>query len=175
MLDQDDSGRIDKMEFQVLETIFTAAAKVMCYLLRGIAIQSDYLQERMQEDDDNGLMKHQGVDTSILLHLFGRDGAGELEFEQFCTFMNNLQTEVIQIKLAEVSKGAPTITELDFARILLRYTFLNCQDYDNILERLQERIQEEKGITFEEFKDLSLHVPEQSVRLSDRHEDIHTR
>ena len=104
----------------------------------------------MQEDDDNDLMKHQGVDTSILLHLFGRDGAGELEFKQFCTFMNNLQTEVIQIKLA----GAPTITELDFAFILLRFTFLNCQDYDNILERLQERIQDEKGITFEEFKDL---------------------
>ena len=88
------------------------------------------------------------MDTSILLHLFGQDGAGELEFKQFCTFMNNLQTEVIQIKLA----GAPTITELDFAFILLRFTFLNC--YDNILERLQERIQDEKGITFEEFKDL---------------------
>ena len=102
----------------------------------------------MQEDEDNDLMKHQGVDTSILLHL--QDGAGELEFKQFCTFMNNLQTEVIQIKLA----GAPTITELDFAFILLRFTFLNCQDYDNILERLQERIQDDKGITFEEFKDL---------------------
>ena len=73
---------------------------------------------------------------------------GELEFKQFCTFMNNLQPEVIQIKLA----GAPTITELDFAFILLRSTFL--QDYDYILERLQERIQDEKGITFEEFKDL---------------------
>ena len=104
----------------------------------------------MQEDDDNDLMEHQGVDTSILLHLFRRGGAGELEFKQFCTFMNILQTEVIQIKLA----GAPTITELDFAFILLRFTFLNCQDYDNILERLQERIQDEKGITFEEFKDL---------------------
>ena len=31
MLEQDDSGRIDKMEFKVLETIFTAAAKVMCF------------------------------------------------------------------------------------------------------------------------------------------------
>ena len=110
----------------------------------------------MQEDDDNGLMKHQGVDTSILLRLFGLDGAGELEFKQFCTFMNNLQTEVIQIEFAEFSKGAPTITELDFARILLRYTFLNSEDYDNILERLQERIQEEKGITFEEFKDFCM-------------------
>ena len=96
------------------------------------------------------------MDTSILLHLFGRDGAGELEFKQFCTFMNNLQTEVIQIEFAEFSKGAPTITELDFARILLRYTFLNSEDYDNILERLQERIQEEKGITFEEFKDFCM-------------------
>ena len=28
MLDQEDGGRIDKMEFKVLETIFTAAAKV---------------------------------------------------------------------------------------------------------------------------------------------------
>ena len=61
----------------------------------------------MQEDEDNDLMEHQGVDTSILLHLFGRDGAGEHEF---CTFMNNLQTKVIQIKLAEVCKGASTIT-----------------------------------------------------------------
>ena len=103
----------------------------------------------MQEDEDNDLMKHQGVDTSILLRL--RDGAGELEFKQFCTFMNmnNLQTEVIQIEFAELFKGAPTITELDF-------TFLNSEGYDNILERLQERIQEEKGIIFEEFKDFCM-------------------
>ena len=47
----------------------------------------------MQEDEDNDLMKHQGVDTSILLHL--RDGAGELEFKQFCTFItgNNIRGE----------------------------------------------------------------------------------
>ena len=80
----------------------------------------------MQEDEDNDLMKHQGVDTSILLHL--RDGAGELEFKQFCTFMNNLQTEVIQIEFAEFSKGAPIITVLDFAVSCFRYTFLNSED-----------------------------------------------
>ena len=52
-----------------------------------MAICNNYLQEqeRMQEDNDNGLMKHQRVDmdTSILLHLIGQDGAGELEFKQF--------------------------------------------------------------------------------------------
>lgn len=35
----------------------------------------------------------------------------------------------------EFSKGARTITELDFARILLRYTFLNTDEYENILDR----------------------------------------
>lgn len=141
MLDQDGNERIDKNEFKVLETIFTAAA-----------------QERQENDNggDHGLIKHHKVDTSILLHLFGRDGSGELKFTQFCTFMNNLQTEVLNAEFGEFSKGAPTISELDFARILLRYTFLNSEDYDNILERLMLRLQEEKGITFEEFRDFCL-------------------
>jgi len=140
MLDQDGNERIDKSEFKVLESIFTAAA-----------------QERQEnENDDYGLVKHHQVDTSLLLHLFGQDGANELKFSQFCTFMNNLQTEVLNMEFGEFSKGAPTISELDFARILLRYTFLNSEDYDNILERLVERLQEEKGISFEEFKDFCL-------------------
>merc|ERR1719400_3067832 len=105
------------------------------------------------ETDDHGLVGQQEVDTSLLLHLFGRDGSGELKFSQFCSFMNNLQTEVLHMEIGEFSKGAATISELDFARILLRYTFLNSEDYDNILERLVERLQEEQGITFEEFKD----------------------
>ena len=39
------------------------------------------------------------------------------------------------MEYGEFSKGAATISELDFARILLRYTFLNTEDYDKILDR----------------------------------------
>ena len=42
--------------------------------------------------------------------------AGELKFSQFCSFMNNLQTEVLHMEFGEFSKGAETISELDFAR-----------------------------------------------------------
>ena len=35
----------------------------------------------------------------------------------------------------EFAKGAATITEIDFARILLRYTFLHAEEYELILER----------------------------------------
>jgi len=137
MLDQDGNERIDKEEFKVLESIFASAAK----------------EREEMETDDHGLVGHQEVDTSLLLHLFGRDGSGDLKFSQFCSFMNNLQTEVLHMEFGEFSKGAETISELDFARILLRYTFLNSEDYDNILERLVGRLREERGISFEEFKD----------------------
>ena len=41
---------------------------------------------------------------------------GELKFSQFCSFMDNLQTEVLHMEFGEFSKGAATISELDFAR-----------------------------------------------------------
>jgi len=140
MLDQDGNERIDKEEFKVLESIFCSAAK-------------ERNENQNLEDNDYGLQKSHEVDTSLLVHFFGVEGDQELKFSEFCTFMDNLQTEVLHMEFGEFSKGAPSISELDFARILLRYTFLNSEDYDNILERLYDRLQEEKGITFEEFKD----------------------
>ena len=92
------------------------------------------------------------MDTTLLVYFFGRRGNDELKFEDFHRFMDNLQTEVLQMEFQEFSKGAKFITELDFARILLRYTYLNTEEYETILERLMNRLQEEVGITFEEFK-----------------------
>ena len=161
MLDQDGNERIDKEEFKVLEAIFSAAAK-------------DRKENSDMEEDDFGLQKehHATIDTSLLIHFFGKSGGEELQFSEFCLFMENLQTEVLYMEFGEFSKGAATISELDFARILLRcldiipycyllctlfrYTFLNSEDYDTILERLCERLPEEMGVTFEEFKNFCM-------------------
>ena len=81
--------------------------------------------------------------------------------------MDNLQTEVLQMEYNEFAKGTETITEMDFARILLRYTFLSTEEYESILERLIQRLNEEaknsgdgdlalKGINFDDFKDFCL-------------------
>ena len=88
-------------------------------------------------------------------------------FEDFRKFMDNLQTEVLQMEYNEFAKGSQAITEIDFARILLRYTYLNHEEYEMILDRLVQRLDDEaktsehghlalKGITFEEFKDFCL-------------------
>ena len=43
--------------------------------------------------------------------------------------------QVLGMEYNEFAKGAATITEIDFARILLRYTFLHAEEYELILER----------------------------------------
>ena len=76
------------------------------------------------DDDDHGLQRSHAVDTTLLIYFFGRRGHDELKFDDFHKFMENLQTEVLQMEYNEFSKGAKTITELDFARILLRRVVL---------------------------------------------------
>jgi hypothetical protein len=67
--------------------------------------------------------------------------------------MRNLQTEVLELEFHEFSKGHAKISETDFAKILLRYTYLDTEEYDNYLDRLLDRTNtKEKGVTFEEFK-----------------------
>nr|CAD7405045.1 unnamed protein product [Timema cristinae] len=103
-------------------------------------------------DDSQGLQRRHLVDTTLIVHFFGKKGKDELQYEGFRKFMENLQTEVLELEFHEFSKGQDTISEVDFAKILLRYTYLDTNEYDMYLDRLLDRIKEEKGITFNEFQ-----------------------
>ncbi|XP_069833769.1 calcium uptake protein 3, mitochondrial isoform X4 [Dendropsophus ebraccatus] len=90
------------------------------------------------------------IHTTLLVHFFGKKGKIELNFEDFYRFMDNLQTEVLEIEFLSYSKGMNTISEEDFAHILLRYT--NVENTSSYLENVRLRIPEEKGISFDEFR-----------------------
>ncbi|XP_013098791.1 calcium uptake protein 3, mitochondrial isoform X2 [Stomoxys calcitrans] len=104
-------------------------------------------------DDEEGLQRKHKVDTTLQTHLFGKKGNQDLYYEGFYKFMDNLQTEVLELEFTEFSKGNKAITEVDFAKILLRYTYLDTEEYDSFLERLLDRVKDEQGITFDEFRD----------------------
>uniref|UniRef100_A0A8C5M060 Mitochondrial calcium uptake family member 3 n=1 Tax=Leptobrachium leishanense TaxID=445787 RepID=A0A8C5M060_9ANUR len=97
-------------------------------------------------DDLSSMMIH----TTLLVHFFGKKGKIELNFEDFYRFMDNLQTEVLEIEFLTYAKGMNTISEEDFAHILLRYT--NVENTSSYLENVRFRIPEEKGISFDEFR-----------------------
>ncbi|XP_051945262.1 calcium uptake protein 3, mitochondrial-like isoform X3 [Xyrauchen texanus] len=99
------------------------------------------------------LMEHKpenATDTTLLVHFFGRKGKSELNFDDFYRFMDNLQTEVLEIEFLSYSKGMTTISEEDFARILLHYTTV--ENIAGYLENVHQSIPDEKGVTFEEFR-----------------------
>ncbi|KAM8847955.1 calcium uptake protein 3, mitochondrial isoform 2-T2 [Synchiropus picturatus] len=90
------------------------------------------------------------TETTLLVHFFGTRGKAELKFEDFYKFMDDLQTELLEVEFLSYSKGMPTISQEDFARILLRYT--NVDDVSSYLENVRHCMQEEEGIVFEEFR-----------------------
>lgn len=76
-----------------------------------------------------GLQRRHAVDTTLMIHFFGKDGTDELDYENFQHFMQHLQHEVLELEFYEFSKGLDVITDIDFAKILLRYTHLNASEY----------------------------------------------
>ncbi|XP_020813596.1 calcium uptake protein 3, mitochondrial isoform X10 [Drosophila serrata] len=155
MFDTDGNQRVDKDEFLVMERIFSGAWKEKHgeQEPEDPEPQESTTLEQNYVNDGEGLQRRHMVATTLQFHFFGKRGTGVINYDNFYRFMDNLQTEVLELEFHEFSKGNSVISELDFAKILLRYTYLATDEYDIFLERLLERVKEEKGITFHDFRD----------------------
>ncbi|XP_028311012.1 calcium uptake protein 3, mitochondrial isoform X4 [Gouania willdenowi] len=141
MFDADGNQMVDKREFMVLQEIFRKKNEKKGR--KGDAEKSAQLRA------DESIT----IDTTLLVHFFGKKGKAELTFDDFYRFMDNLQTEVLEIEFLTYSKGMTTISEEDFAKILLRFT--NVENISAYLENVRQSIPDEKkqeGITFDEFR-----------------------
>ncbi|XP_050926691.1 calcium uptake protein 3, mitochondrial isoform X6 [Lates calcarifer] len=138
MFDADGNQMVDKREFLVLQEIFRKKNEKKGR--KGDAEKSAQLRA------DESIT----IDTTLLVHFFGKKGKAELTFDDFYRFMDNLQTEVLEIEFLTYSKGMTTISEEDFAKILLRFT--NVENISAYLENVRQCIPDEKGITFDEFR-----------------------
>ncbi|KAM8847959.1 calcium uptake protein 3, mitochondrial isoform 6-T6 [Synchiropus picturatus] len=136
MFDADGNEMVDKREFLVLGEIFRKKKD-------RTEVSEDVQKFDLQQADDK-------TETTLLVHFFGTRGKAELKFEDFYKFMDDLQTELLEVEFLSYSKGMPTISQEDFARILLRYT--NVDDVSSYLENVRHCMQEEEGIVFEEFR-----------------------
>ncbi|XP_054846454.1 calcium uptake protein 3, mitochondrial isoform X2 [Eublepharis macularius] len=153
MFDTDGNEMVDKKEFLVLQEIFRKknekkerkGDEEKCAMLR-LQLYGYHTSTNTRADDIASLLS----DTTLLIHFFGKKGKAELNFEDFYRFMDNLQTEVLEIEFLSYSNGMNTISEEDFAHILLRYT--NVENTSSYLENVRCSMPEEQGITFDEFR-----------------------
>ncbi|XP_067662848.1 calcium uptake protein 3, mitochondrial-like isoform X5 [Haliotis asinina] len=142
MFDTDGNQIVDKKEFLVLESFFILPPHERKFVPR----------ERQRLQTMLAAVETRIQDTSLMVHFFGKYGNDVLKYDDFHRFMENLQSEVIELEFLEFSKGMNTISEVDFAHILLRYTLLDRSEIEECIARVKDRIQQEKGITFQEFK-----------------------
>ncbi|XP_013779721.1 calcium uptake protein 3, mitochondrial-like isoform X2 [Limulus polyphemus] len=169
MFDTDGNKKVDKKEFLVVQHVVVSSLfrrtsgklglytgvqpklleQIFSKVARNTLKKTEEKTNNSQLDDSLASM---AVNTTLLVHLFGKKGKETLCFDDFYRFMDNLQTEVLELEFMEFSHGMPTISEVDFASILLRYTYVHSDDYEAYIQRVQEQIPEEKGITFEQFK-----------------------
>jgi hypothetical protein len=73
-----------------------------------------------------------------MLNLNGRKKYIKARFIFLYSFMENFQTEVLEIEFNEFSHGFKTISDLDFAEILLRYTNFDRDTKKSILKRVKK-------------------------------------
>jgi len=83
--------------------------------------------------------------------------------------MDNLQTEVLEIEFLSFSKGMTTISEEDFASILLRYTTV--ENITGYLENVRQSIPDEKVVlALDTHTHTHTHTPLRKVRSLSKQE-----
>lgn len=69
--------------------------------------------------------------------------------------MENFQNEILEIEFNEFSHGFKTISDLDFAEILLRYTDFDRETKKSIIKKVKKTAHQSTGITFDQFRKFS--------------------
>ncbi|VDK60684.1 unnamed protein product, partial [Cylicostephanus goldi] len=63
----------------------------------------------------------------------------------------------MEIEFHEFARGKPTISPMDFARLVLRYTVVHQDDYHTYINRVKERTSpDDKGVTLSQWSRFSL-------------------
>ncbi|XP_063807737.1 calcium uptake protein 2, mitochondrial isoform X2 [Pseudophryne corroboree] len=90
------------------------------------------------------------INTTLLVHFFGRGGQDKLQYAHFYRFMENLQTEVQEMEFTQFSKGLNFLRKEDFAEWLLFFT--DEENNDIYWHNVKSRITPGESISLEEFK-----------------------
>uniref|UniRef100_A0A183FYA7 EF-hand domain-containing protein n=1 Tax=Heligmosomoides polygyrus TaxID=6339 RepID=A0A183FYA7_HELPZ len=152
----DQNGIISYSEYIFLLTLMTKSKS--SFKIAFLMFDKD---DNERIDRDEFLLKSEEEvkkqDTTLLLHFFGIKGNKKLSFEEFRNFYQNLQEEIMEIEFHEFARGKSTISPMDFARLVLRYTVVHKDDYHKYINRVKERSSpDDMGVSLRQWAGFSL-------------------
>lgn len=167
LLDLDGNRKLDRKEFLVMEDVFTSYWNEKRAALDEHASKLQN-EEKLLIEDRQTLQRSNEVDTTLLVHFFGPSGTDSITYKVFKSFVENLQYEVLEFEFNVYARDGLTISETDFANLLLYYTYLDKQDYERVLDKLQTEFADSDGIEFPDFQVFCLflnHLEDFSVAM----------
>ncbi|CAF1467340.1 unnamed protein product [Adineta ricciae] len=128
MFDTDCNQMVDKHEFLVIGKIISQKRLTSQKRSKNSSSKS---KPTINTSTYYNLDRTEPVDTSLLVHLFGKNGRDTLTYEDFKRFTDNFQQEILEIEFNQFSHGFKAICDSDFTEMLLRNT-----DFPDEIKRL---------------------------------------
>ncbi|XP_050793234.1 calcium uptake protein 2, mitochondrial isoform X2 [Gopherus flavomarginatus] len=147
--DLGDKGLISYTEYLFLLTILTKPQTGFHIAFKMLDADGNEQVEKKEFFKEPEL-EDSAVNTTLLVHFFGRAGKEKLRYSEFCRFMENLQTEVQEMEFIQFSKGLNFMRKEDFAEWLLYFT--DEENNEIYWQNVKERIQAGENISMDEFK-----------------------
>ncbi|XP_007495274.2 calcium uptake protein 2, mitochondrial [Monodelphis domestica] len=137
MLDTDGDETVEKKEFFKLQKIISKKDE-----LRRAPI-AETIQQKSKEEDS-------GINTTLQVYFFGKEGKKKLHYKEFRRFMENLQAEIQEMEFLQFSKGLNLMRKEDFAEWLLFFT--DASNKDIYWQNVTQRLSAGENISLDEFK-----------------------
>ncbi|XP_051464323.1 calcium uptake protein 2, mitochondrial isoform X2 [Apus apus] len=144
-----DKGLISYAEYLFLLTILTKPQTGFQIAFKMLDADGNEQVEK-KEFFKGAELESCGVNTTLLIHFFGKEGKEKLRFSEFFRFMENLQTEVQEMEFIKFSKGLNVMRKEDFAEWLLYFT--DEENNEIYWQNVKDRIEAGENISLEEFK-----------------------
>ncbi|KAA0188084.1 EF-hand domain-containing family member A2 [Fasciolopsis buskii] len=128
----------------ILVSAFAAGTLYSGYVFFNLPSKTEATQKTLTDEDV--------FCTTLMTHLFGRHQDSPLTYGEFIRFMQNVQTEALDVEFRTYSMGLPSINPEDFAKIILRHTKLSHTDRENRINHLRAKLSDPVPITFEDFQ-----------------------
>ncbi|CAF0730642.1 unnamed protein product [Adineta ricciae] len=152
MFDTDCDQLVGKHEFLVISKIITQKRLTSQKRSKHSSSKS---KSTINTSSYYNLDRTEPADTSLLVHLFGKNGRDTLTYEDFKRFTENFQQEILEIEFNQFSHGFKAICDLDFTEMILRYTDLPDEIKRVIFRKVKQTTDGSNRITLDEFKRFS--------------------
>ena len=94
---------------------------------------------------------YKGINSGLISFFFGPNREGILTVEKFLEFQRQLQNEILRLEFTRKSSGNCTISEKEFADLLIAYAGFPAKKKAKMMKRVKKGFHNGDGIILDDF------------------------